>query len=61
MVIVWQYRCKRDHGLKRLERVKKAAGYFIFFSSISLWFTGVGKLINDIFQSDIIPLIKPDL
>ena len=61
MVMVWQYRFRRDHGKKRLGRVKKAAGYFLFFSSISLWFTGVGKLINDIFQSDIIPLIRPDL
>ena len=61
MIMVWQYRFKKDGGKKRLVRVKKAAGYFIFFSSISLWLTGVGKLINDIFQSDIIPLIRPDL
>ena len=60
MVIVWQYRFKKN-SKKTLGRIKNAAGYFLFFSSISLWFTGVGKLINDIFQSDIIPLIRPEL
>lgn len=59
MVIVWQYRNK-DTG-KHIKRVKKAAGYFLFFASLSIWFTGVGKFINDIFQNDLIPLIKPDL
>ena len=59
MVIVWQYRNK-DTG-KHIKRVKKAAGDFLFFASLSIWFTGVGKFINDIFQNDLIPLIKPDL
>ena len=57
-VMVWQYLSPERAGFKG---VKRTAGYFLFFSSISLWFTGVGKLINDIFQSDIIPLIRPDL
>ncbi len=67
MVIVWQFMHKglynKDTGKEkgRLKRVKKAAGYFLFFASLSLWFTGVGTLINDIFQKDVIPLIKPDI
>ena len=61
-IIVWQYR----HGYenfqsKHKENIKKTAGYFLFFASLSIWFTGVGKLVNDIFQKDIIPMIKPDL
>ena len=61
LVITWQYCHKKYPDWGRLKRTKKAAGYFLFFSSLSIWFTGVGKLINDIFQSDIIPLIRPDL
>ena len=61
MVMVWQFRYKKDGGKERLKKVKKTAGYFLFFASLTLWFTGVGKLINDIFQKDIIPLIWPDL
>ena len=67
MVIVWQFRHKEDFNKekgedkKQLINVKKAAGYFLFFASLSLWFTGVGTLINDIFQKDVIPLIKPDI
>ena len=61
MVMIWQYSYKKYSGYGRLKRIKQAAGYFLFFSSLTLWFTGVGKLINDIFQKDIIPFIKPDL
>lgn len=63
MVMVLQFRFKRDSGKRRMERIKKATGYLIFLSSISLWLTGVGRLINDIFQKDIFPekLMKPDL
>ena len=58
-IIVWQYR--NDNSNKHIERIKQTAGYFLFFASLSIWFTGVGKLVNDIFQKDIIPMIKPDL
>ena len=58
-VMIWQYRYK--HNNKHKKRNKKTAGYFLFFASLLLWYTGVGKLMNDIFQNDIIPLIKPDL
>ena len=57
-VMVWQYLSPDRAGFKG---VKRTAGYFLFISSLSIWFTGVGKLINDIFQRDVIPMIKPDL
>ena len=57
-IMAWQY-MHRDN--KHLDRIKQTAGYFLFLSSLSIWFTGVGKLINDIFQRDVIPMIKPDL
>lgn len=58
-VMVWQYRY--DDSSKHIIRVKKTAGYFLFLASLSIWFTGVGKLINEIFEKDLVPLIKPDL
>ena len=60
LVITWQYH-NFGEKVKVFGRVKKASGYFLFFSSLSIWFTGVGKLINDIFQKEIIPTIQPDL
>ena len=58
-IMVWQFllREKKD----AVSRIKQTAGYLLFLSSLSIWFTGVGKLINDIFQRDVIPMIKPDL
>ena len=61
LVITWQYCHKKYSDWARLKRTKNAAGYFLFFSSLSIWFTGVGKLINDIFQKELIPTIQPDL
>ena len=61
LVITWQYCHKKYPDWGRLKRTKNAAGYFLFFSSLSIWFTGVGKLINDIFQKELIPTIQPDL
>ena len=64
MVITWQYIYKKkdeDPNYEHEKRVKKAAGYFLFFASLTIWFTGVGKLMNDIFQKPIIPAIEPDL
>ena len=60
-IMVWQYRYKKPNFQNHKVRVQKAAGYFLFFASLSIWFTGVGKLVNDIFQKDVIPLFKPDL
>ena len=59
-IMIWQFRYKRDKE-DRIKGLKQTAGYILFFSSITIWFTGVGRLINDIFQKDIIPMIKPDL
>jgi len=61
LVITWQYCHNKYRDYDRLKRVKEAAGYFLFISSLSIWFTGVGKLINDIFQKELIPTIQPDL
>ena len=61
LVITWQYCHNKYRDYDRLKRVKQAAGYFLFISSLSIWFTGVGKLINDIFQKELIPTIQPDL
>ena len=61
-VMVWQYRYTNNKNEnKHKDRIKKVAGYFLFFASLLLWYTGVGKLMNEIFEKDIIPLIKPDL
>lgn len=60
LVITWQYHNFKEN-YKVESNVKQASGYFLFFSSLSIWFTGVGKLINDIFQKEIIPTIQPDL
>ena len=62
MLIIWLYRFNKDKNKQyRYKRVRKAAGYFMFFASLALWYTGVGKFINDIFQKDMIPLVVPDL
>ena len=62
-IIVWEYRFKRDANKedKILKPLRKTAGYFLFLASIALWYTGVGRFINDIFQKEMIPLISPDL
>ena len=62
MLIIWLYRFKRKPEKDfHYKRIRKAAGYFMFFASLALWYTGVGKFINDIFQKDMIPLVAPDL
>ena len=58
-IMVWQF-LRRDKK-EAVQKIKQTAGYLLFLSSLSIWFTGVGKLINDIFQRDVIPMIKPDL
>ena len=62
MLIVWIYYFKRkEENSKVLKRIRKTSGYFMFFASLALWYAGVGKFINDIFQKDMIPLVAPDL
>ena len=61
-IIVWIFRYKdHDDDNYVLKRVRKVAGYIMFVASIALWYTGVGRFINDIFQKEMIPLISPDL
>ena len=56
-LIVWIYRFKRKDE-NNTKRVRKAAGYFLFFASLVLWYTGVGKFINEIFEKNVVPLIN---
>ena len=65
-IIVWLYHFKRKpEKIKMHNRLRKTAGYFLFFSSLALWYTGVGRFINEFFKkkddgSGVIPLIDPD-
>ena len=56
-LIVWIYRFKRKDE-NNTKRVRKAAGYFLFFASLVLWYTGVGKFINEIFEKNVVPMIN---
>ena len=61
-IIVWIFRYKdHDDDNYVLKRVRKVAGYIMFVASIALWYTGVGRFINEIFQKNMIPLIEQDL
>ena len=46
LFIAWEYLHKKDQ-----DKLKKAAGYFIFFACLGLWYSGVGRFINEIFAS----------
>ena len=52
-VIVWQYR--------DVVWARKTAGYFIFFSSLALWFTGLARLLNDVFQRELVSIVNPQI
>ena len=58
-IIVWEFRFNHDGG-NVIKRLKKVTGYFLFFASVALWYSGVGKFINEIFQKKMIPLIDSD-
>ena len=58
-IIVWIYRFEK--GDKHLKRLRKVAGYFMFVASLALWYTGVGRFINEIFHNNMIPLVEQDL
>ena len=58
-IIVWIYRFEK--GDKHLKRLRKVAGYFMFVASLALWYTGVGRFINEIFHTNMIPLVEQDL
>ena len=38
---------------------RKAAGYFYFFASIFIWYTGLGRLMSSINHCDKAPLCAP--
>ena len=38
---------------------RKAAGYFYFFASIFIWYTGLGRLMSSIYHCDKAPLCAP--
>ena len=58
-IITWQYRYKRDG--ETLNALRKTAGYLLFIACIALWYSGVGRFINEIFGKELIPLVSPDL
>ena len=38
---------------------RKTAGYFIFFASILIWYTGLGRLFGSVYHNDCTPLVTP--
>ena len=50
-LIIWEF-SKRTWS-------RKAAGYIIFFASILIWYTGLGRLIANVYRNDCFPLITP--
>ena len=38
---------------------RKVAGYIIFVASILIWYTGLGRLIANVFRTDSTPFITP--
>ncbi len=38
---------------------RKVAGYIIFIASILIWYTGVGRLIKNVYRNDCFPLCTP--
>lgn len=59
-IIISIYRYKRNND-KILKRLRKTAGYFLFSASLALWYSGVGKFINEMFEREMIPLVNPEL
>ena len=56
-IIIWEYRTGYNSSTI-LKRLRKVAGYFLFVASIALWYSGVGRFINEIFQKNMIPLVE---
>ena len=50
-MIIWEF-SKRTWA-------RKVAGYIIFIASIFIWYTGLGRLISNVYASDCLPLISP--
>jgi succinate-acetate transporter protein len=58
-IITWQYLFNKDNSYKN--DAKKTAGFFLFLASLTIWFNGVGNLLNDLFHSEYVPMMKPRL
>ena len=50
-LIIWEF-SKRTWS-------RKVAGYIIFVASILIWYTGLGRLIANVYHSDCAPLVSP--
>ena len=50
-LVVWEFSGKKW--------ARKAAGYFIFFASILIWYTGLGRMFGNIYHNDYAPLVTP--
>jgi len=42
-----------------IEEIKKAAGYFGFFTAAGAWYTGVAELVNEEYGSHVLPGLRP--
>lgn len=58
-IMVWQYNTKA--ALSKKHWAQKTGGYFLFFSSLCCFFIGLGKLLNEAFQNDILPVVEPSI
>ena len=50
-LVVWEF-SKRTWS-------RKVAGYIIFVASILIWYTGVGRLIGNVYRNNCVPLVSP--
>lgn len=52
-LLIWEFR--------KSDTYRKIGGYFLFIGAVFIWISGLGKLLNSVFQSDMIPLTSPSL
>lgn len=57
--MVWQFNRKAAQSDKNW--AEKTTGYFMFFASLTFFYTGVAKLINEVWQKELIPLVEPSI
>lgn len=58
-MMIWQYNNKAANA--KHNWVEKITGYFMFFSSICFWFTGLSIMINVSNQRVVIPVVHPKI
>ena len=54
--LTWQFRYKKDHEYNK--NIKNIIGFFLFFASFSIWYSGLGKLLNHNFKKELVPMVK---